>query len=334
MTAVGSKFRSTQESVSQPRGSLAHLPPELLARVLSFLPEPRLTETLKLSVTSKQFHEVGLSDCGSLPQSISASKLLMRSLDVAEVKQHTLTQGDLELVLRRLPRLRRLEADLWLVSDTIAAEVSCERLELGLASRIRFIPSTVQDLALCGCHSNSDELLTALRCTESLHRFALTTFGNGLTRRGFETFAQRCRSLTSFSIDGGFQFPVNEVVLEVARGCQLQELAAYDLTMVTLLSLARYTEFGISKNLRRLSLKRYSLNSACPGCSTPQGAVQGLCDSTMQMFRQYYTALSELTFLDFRREDAPPTEDLTDAGIQSLMVGTTYTCVPSAPLTG
>ena len=91
----------------------------------------------------------------------------------------------------------------------------------------------------------------------------------------------------------------------------MRELGAYDLTIETLF---RLVEYGIGTKLQRLCLKRYSQNSA------------GLCNSTMQAFGLFFKELSELTFLDFRRED-PVEDDLTDDGIQSLMV-----CVCMSPV--
>ena len=54
---------NTEPQLEQPRrlqqqGPLGQLPVEILARIFSFLPEPRLLQCLKLAHVSKQFYQV------------------------------------------------------------------------------------------------------------------------------------------------------------------------------------------------------------------------------------------------------------------------------------
>ena len=56
----------------------------------------------------------------------------MKTLPNADVKHYMLRQEDLGSTLARLPNLRKLDADLWLISDSIARQVGTRNERVAL----------------------------------------------------------------------------------------------------------------------------------------------------------------------------------------------------------
>lgn len=251
--------------------SLLQLPNEILLRVLALL-QPH--DWAQIAQTCKALR----TECNSVLKSITFLDLKNAGF---LLNDHSFSN----LSKRLGTKLRRLELDCWHLSD----------------SSLKFLPRSVEELALCGCDHHSDEILSHVADRlDGLRIFAWSGFGGSVSAKGFADLAIKSRGLTSFMIDSGTKVDANQAVCMVARHCpSLRELSAYNLTMETL-----HYIFNCNISLKRFCHKQR------------QGGSLHVTDATLSLISGKCPLLEELHLVDKTVADGPLV--VTDSGLLEL----------------